>query len=119
VNRDRPLAPGETKNSTREAQAETRAKSGPTRVLVQNGQDVTPKALPDLSWEEQIEEIRRLNARVLGLAANLIDAGKITTDARAALTDASLVAKQWQRVSEAEGDASGLSDDALAAIVGN
>jgi hypothetical protein len=76
VNRDRPVGPGETKNPTREAQAETKAKSGPVRHVVQNGEHVAD--LPDLSWEEQREKSRRYNAKLLAIACNRIDSGLTT-----------------------------------------
>jgi hypothetical protein len=113
MNRDRPVAPGETKNPTREAQAETRAKSGPVRHVVKNGQEVAQ--LPDLDWSQQVEEIRRLNAKVLALVASDIDAGSIKPDTIARLKDVSSIAKQWQKSSE--GDARTLSDEDLDAVI--
>jgi hypothetical protein len=101
VNRDTSPGP-EGKNPTREAQAETRAKSGPVRHVVKNGQDVAQ--LPDLDWSQQVEEIRRLNAKVLALVASDIDAGNIKPETIARLKDVSTIAKQWTRSSDTDTD---------------
>jgi hypothetical protein len=69
---------GLPKNPTRDAERETRAKSGPVKHLVKSGQEVA--ALPDLDWPEQVDEIRRLNSKVLALVALDIDGGNIRAE---------------------------------------